>query len=412
MSFELIYLVVGLILVLVALSKPFLGERPITAAMLYLAIGALLSPRALGFLPLDPVANADLLLRVSELAVVTSLFVCGLKLQVGWSHQLWRSALRLAFISMTLTVAAVSLSGTLLMGFPLGVALILGAVLAPTDPVLASEVQVDGADDRDPVRFSLTGEAGFNDGSAFPFLYLGLGFLGLHSLGPWWSSWWLIDVLWGVLGGLAVGAILGAIAGRLVRRLKAESQAEGVHEFLAFGLVFSAYGVALALHTHAFLAAFTAGVALRGSERRERNDEVAMSPGVLGFKERIERLLEALIVILVGALVVNLPWDRNLIWFVPLLFLVFRPLAVMVGLLGAPVSRIRKRYMAWLGIRGIGSVYYLSYAISQGLPETQARQLSSLVYPVLACSIIVHGLSVSPLMGYYEQTTDSERRTA
>ena len=393
-----------------AISRPMLKDGPVNPAMLYLGIGWLMSPQGLGYLALDPVTHASVLERISELAVVVSLFVCGLKIQVRSSDRLWLLPLRLAFVAMAITVALVTLAGHFLLGFPLGVALILGAIMAPTDPVLASEVQVENIHDRDQVRFSLTGEAGFNDGAAFPFLFLGLGVLGLHHLGPWGLSWWTVDVIWGILGGLALGAMFGCTAGLLVRSLRTGNQQEGVQEFLAFGLVFAAYGAALALHTLGFLAAFAAGLALRWMEVQGHPDEGAMAHGVLGFKERVERLLEAVMVILVGALVATLPWDPNLFWFAPLLFLVLRPLAVSLGLLGTPLGRMRRAYLSWFGIRGIGSVYYLSYAASHGLAAPYIQQLAGIVYPILAVSILVHGLSVSPLMAKYtERVKEAEK---
>lgn len=408
MTIDIVYLSLGLVLMLAALARPFIERGPLTAAMLYLAIGGLLSPPALGLLPLDPIEQAGLLERISELAVVVSLFVCGLKLQASWRDPIWRLPLRLAFVSMAISVALVTLVAYYLLGWPLGVCVILGAVLAPTDPVLASDVQVEGAHDKDQLRFSITGEGSFNDGAAFPFLYLGLGLLGAHHLGPWWASWWLKDVLWGVLGGLAIGAVLGALAGRMLVGLD-KGSAQGLSEFLAFGLVFTSYGLALALGTHAFLAAFTSGLALRWAEgKASQHEREAMAPDVLGFKERVERLLEALTVVLIGALVFSQPWSPSVWWFVPLLFLILRPIAVLLGLLGSrQVQPGSTPYLCWFGIRGVGSVYYLTYAIEHGLPEMYGLQLSQLVYPLLGFSILVHGLSVSPLMERYGQTREA-----
>lgn len=408
MHFETAYLLVGLLLILAAVIRPLLARGPLSSAMVYLVIGVLMSPRFAGYLALDPVGNAEMLERVSELAVVISLFVSGLKIQVGAKDRLWRLPLRLAFVSMAFTVILVTVVGCLLLGLSLPVALILGAVLAPTDPVLASEIQVEDIKDRDKVRFSLTGEAGFNDGSAFPFLYLGLGLLGLHHLGHWWVQWWTVDVLWGILGGLGLGALFGAVAGILVREL-ADGDRKGVHEFLAFGLVFAAYGAATALNTHGFLAAFSAGLALRWMEKKGKGEpeDEAMAHEVLGFKERIERLLEAVTVVLVGAMVGGVDWSPSLLWFAPLLFCVLRPVAVVLGLAGSSVGPCRKAYLSWFGIRGIGSVYYLCYAINHGLPTMQAHHLASLVYPVLAISIIVHGLSVDPLMAKYGRQVEA-----
>ena len=410
MPFEVYLLIIGLILTIMALIKPVLEQSHITPAIIYLFIGVGLSALGAGVLHLDGVRDSLILERVSEATVVTSLFVCGLKLQVSWKNRLWLVPLRLAFLSMTLSVAFVTLVGTYLLGLPLGVSLILGAVLAPTDPVLASQVQVKNEEDRDRLRFGLTGEAGFNDGTAFPFLYLGLGLMGSHSLGDYYWKWWTLDILWGILGGLAIGAILGIFVGRLLFRIQAlEEDNTAVHEFAALGLVLIAYGVAVALGTHGFLAAFSAGVTLRSIEKSHDgtgDEDETFCRTILGFKERVERLLEALSVILLGALVATLAWDPAALWFVPLFFLILRPVAVYLGLIGAKLRKSQLKMISWFGIRGIGSIYYLSYAIENGLGQPYSQHLCSLVYPVLACSIVLHGLSVSATMREYVDDKD------
>ena len=194
---------------------------------------------------------------------------------------------------------------------------LLGAVLAPTDPVLASDVQVDHPTDGDRLRFSLTAEAGLNDGTAFPFVMLGLGLLGLHELGAGGWRWWTVDVAWAIGAGLVVGTLLGTLVGRLVIFLRREHrEALGLDDFLALGLITLSYGVALLIHAYGFLAVFAAGLALRRIERRHAGEgepppavEVAMAgenaereatdpdtapaymaQAVLGFTEQLERI--------------------------------------------------------------------------------------------------------------------------
>jgi NhaP-type Na+/H+ or K+/H+ antiporter len=171
---------------------------------------------------------------------------------------------------MTLTVGMITLVGAFLLHLPWGAAILLGAILAPTDPVLASDVQVATPGDRDRLRFSLTGEAGLNDGTAFPFVMLGLGLLGLHPLGACGWRWLAVDVGWAVLGGLAVGGVLGTLVGRLVLYLRrAHQEAVGRDDFLVLGLITLSYGSALLLHTYGFLAVFAAALALRRIEMHE-----------------------------------------------------------------------------------------------------------------------------------------------
>src|SRR5688572_17461981 len=219
------YLAAGVILVLMALGASILRRLPISTAIVYLLVGGLLGPVGLGMLVVDPVENAPALELISEVAVIVSLFTAGLKLRVSLRDRLWQLPVRLATVSMVLTVLGVCLVGVLGLGLPLGAAVLLGAILAPTDPVLASDVQLSDAFDRDHVRFTLTGEAGLNDGTAFPFVMLGLGLLGLHELGDLGLRWLAVDLVWAVAGGLAIGGILGTAVARLVVHLRVRHRA-------------------------------------------------------------------------------------------------------------------------------------------------------------------------------------------
>ena len=200
----------GLLLTIMALAGSVLKRLPLSASILYLGVGVLIGPLGLGMLTINPLGEEDIEIieRLAEIAVILSLFAAGLKMRVPFNDARWRMPLLLAFVSMTLTVAMITGVGVFLLGLPLGGAVLLGAVLAPTDPVLAADVQVDRPKDNEQLRFALTGEAGFNDGTAFPFVMLGLGLLGLHELGAYGWRWWVVDVLWAIPGGLAIGALL------------------------------------------------------------------------------------------------------------------------------------------------------------------------------------------------------------
>ncbi|HSK09608.1 MAG TPA: cation:proton antiporter, partial [Vicinamibacterales bacterium] len=251
-----------------ALASSVLKRLPLSASMLYLAAGFLLGPAGAGLFDLDVVDGATLVEHVTEIAVIVSLFTAGLKLRLPFSDGRWRPPVLLAVVAMTLTVGAVAAVGVMGLALPLGAAVLLGAVLAPTDPVLASDVQVEHAHDAERLRFSLTGEAGLNDGTAFPFVMLGLGLLGLHEIGTGGWRWVFVDLLWAVPAGLAVGALAGTAIGRLVVYLRrAHGGAAGLDDFLALGLIALSYGVALLIHSYGFLAVFAAGLALRRIER-------------------------------------------------------------------------------------------------------------------------------------------------
>jgi NhaP-type Na+/H+ or K+/H+ antiporter len=422
------FVVVGLLFVMMALAGSVLKRLPLSTSMLYLAAGAALGPLGAGLLHVDVYGQSHVWERVTEIAVLVSLFAAGLKLRVPFSDRGWMLPVRLATVSMLVTIGLVSLAGVYLMGLSPGAAILLGAILAPTDPVLASDVQVTDAADRDRLRFGLTGEAGLNDGTAFPFVMLGLGLLGLHELGDNGWRWIAVDLLWAVAAGLGTGIVLGTLVGRLVLYLrKTHREAVGLDDFLALGLIALSYGVALLVMGYGFLAVFAAGLALRRIERSEAKgdappEEVAvaaaspdaeklatdpekapayMAQAALGFTEQLERIGEAAVVLLLGGMLSASFLPREAIWFLPLLFFVIRPAAVYLGTVGADSTPAQRRLIAWFGIRGIGSVYYLTYAMQHGLPEAQGRTLAALVLAAVAVSVVVHGISVTPLMKRY-----------
>jgi sodium/hydrogen antiporter len=439
MTFTLGFLIAGGLLIFMALAGSVLKRLPLSTAMVYLAVGLGLSPLGLGLIDLDIVRDAALIERVAEVAVLISLFSAGLKLRVPLLEGRWRLPGRLAFGAMILTVGLIALVGVAGLGLPLGAAILLGGILAPTDPVLAADVQVEHPGDRDRLRFSLTGEAALNDGSAGPFVMLGLGLLGLHELGTYGWRWLAIDVAWAVVGGLAIGWLLGMLVGRLVLYLRRKhKEAVGLDDFLGLGLVALSYAAALLIHTYGFLAVFAAGLALRRIEMQstatqdiaqdaaprfqaaavapDHADQLATDPdhapaymaqAVLGFNEQLERIGEVAVVVLVGGLLAASPPPSEALWFVPLLFFVIRPVAVGLGLVGSHSSGAQRRLIAWFGIRGVGSVYYLAYAAQHGLDPALAERIAALVLTVVAVSIVVHGISVTPLMRRYrrEQVT-------
>ncbi len=434
------FLIAGAIFVLMALAGSPLRRLPISTSMVYLAAGTLLAPIGLGLLVVDPVGQARILELVSEIAVIVSLFTAGLKLRTPLNDPEWWLPVRLATISMIVTVALIAAVGSLALGLTLGAAILLGAILAPTDPVLASDVQLAHPHDRDRLRFTLTGEGALNDGTAFPFVMLGLGLLGLHDLGQDGLRWLAVDVVWAVVVGLATGFALGTLVGRLVVHLRSvRREFTGADDFLALGLISASYGTALLLGSYGFLAVFAAGLAVRRVERATsgdrpaeevveiaeagRREEIATAPetapaylahALLAFNEQLERVGEVVVVVLVGAALVVAGLPAAAVWFVPLLFLVLRPIAVVIGLVGAHISRLQLALTSWFGIRGIGSVYYLSFAITHGLPADVARTLASITLAAIGVSIVVHGVSVTPLMAWYEariRDRDGARRT-
>lgn len=428
--FTLSCITFGMLLIAKTLGGSFIARLPLSTPMLYLAVGVTIGPWGWGLLEMDAFDNVQLLERLTEVAVLISLFTAGMKLELPLRDKRWRIPVQLATASMALTVAAITAAGVWLLNLPLGAAVLLGAILAPTDPVLASDVQVADPGDRDRLRFGLTGEGGLNDGTAFPFVMLGLGLLGLHDLGEWHWRWWAVDVLWAVAGGLALGYAMGTLVGRVIIYLRTQRrEALGSDEFIALGLIALTYGLALLTLTYGFLAVFAAGLALRridepamplapkNTAELSAEDQRAtgshapayMMRQVERFNSQLESFAEVAIVLVVGALLATVEFRWDMLWFVPLLFLVIRPAAVAIGLLGTDAKPTQRRLMAWFGIRGIGSLYYLLYAISHGIAEPLAQQLLSITLAVIVTSVVAHGISVTPLMTRYEGRKDTKK---
>ncbi len=300
-----------------------LRRLSLTTAIIYLLIGVLLGNSGIAALSLSPVHDASLLRLLTEIAAIISLFTAGLKLRLPLRSVEWRTPFMLASVSMLITIAIVTCMAYFGLHLSIGAAILLGAILAPTDPVLASSVQVLRPSDADRLRFSLTAEAGLNDGTAFPFVMLGLGLLGLRDLGEWGMRWFAVDLLWGVFGGLAIGTCIAIVVGKLIGILgSAHRETSGYDDFLALGLISLSYGIALLLNACGFLAVF-AGLALRRRERQEADvqklevdqgsitqllkDSVSghMAQSLLFFNEQMERVCELVVVIFLGAMLLH-----------------------------------------------------------------------------------------------------------
>ena len=418
------FVITGALLIGFALAGTVLKRMPVTPAMFYLAAGAWLGPWGAGLLQLDAFDDAHMLERLTEIAVIISLFTAGLTLRLPWPDRRWQVAMLLAGVAMILTIAGIA-AFAVAIGLALPVALLLGAILAPTDPVLASDVQVIHEHDAEPVRFSLTGEAGLNDGTAFPFVMLGLGLMGLHDLGGYGWRWWTLDLLWAVAAGLVVGTLCGAGIARLVIYLRREhKEAVGLDEFLALGLIALSYGIALLIGAYGFLAVFAAGLSVRRVEREHAevtpskavkqagltDEEQATNPGtapaymanaVLAFNEQLERLGELAVVVVVGAMLAGIERVEPGLWLVLVLFAVIRPLSTALTLLVTRLSPTQRAFIGWFGVRGVGSIYYLAFVLTHGVAGPVARTLVDMTLVVVAASIVLHGVSVTPLMRRY-----------
>jgi NhaP-type Na+/H+ or K+/H+ antiporter len=387
---------VGAVTAIAALSRQH--DRAFSPAIVYLVMGAGASSilQALGVPLLEPLEDARIIERAAEFAVIIALFSAGMRLDRPFSRAGWSSTMRLIIGVMPLTIAGVAAFAHGVMGLSLGVAILLGAILAPTDPVLAAEVQVGPPGERNEPepQFALTSEAGLNDGLAFPFVFLGL-FVAQQTSG-WGGEWLLADVVYAIAVGLVLGAAGGWLLGLVTAALRRRGWLLAEYDsWLAVAAVLAIYGLTEVVGAYGFLAAFAGGLAFR---RRERGHEY--HERVHEGAEMVERLMElALILLLTGTVTIAGLGTPGLAgWLlVPALLLVIRPLAVFASFARSSLPIAERAFIGWFGIRGIGSFYYAAVALGAGVLTT--TEAETIYWTVIACagiSIIVHGITASP----------------
>ena len=447
MSADAVYLVAGIALLLGVVLPAVLSRAALSAPIVLVGTGALI-----GLLPMpgdvvvSPLEHPTLTEHLTEICVIIALMGVGLALDrpisvrqlSSWSA--WGATWKLLAFGMPLTVAAVALTGWWLLGLAPAAALLLGAVLAPTDPVLAADVQVAGpteqsnsvsddeddstedvVDEDDEVRFALTSEAGLNDGLAFPFVYLAIAVasvgVSVGSLAQWFAWDLLGRVVIGVVLGVGTGWVLAKVAFRAPHR--SLRLAETGEPLLAVAATLLAYGLTEVVGGYGFLAVFCCAVAMRSAERG--HEYHADMHEVI---ERLERLLTLVILLLLGVamtqgLLGRLTWQGALVG--ALVVLVVRPLFGWLSLHpSAPAGpqrtpgRLRPRERlatAFFGVRGVGSVYYLAYALGHGEFGDPGPLWSTLAFTVVL-SVVVHGVTATPVMRWLDDLREPENAEA
>lgn len=395
----------GAIVLLTAWLPMVLRELPLSLPIVCVAIGAGLFwlPQVPGVAP-HPGEHLAVVERLTELVVIISLMGAGLKIDrpLGWRS--WIITWRLLGISMPLTIAALGLLAHWLLGLGAATALLLAASLAPTDPVLASDVQVGppGSGEEDETRFALTSEAGLNDGLAFPFVMAAIAIAEATRTGePWLASWLTIEVVWRLIAGIAAGWVVGWGLGRLTfhmpNRAKLSRTGDG---FVALGITCLAYGLTEMVHGYGFLAVFVAALALRSAERSHDYHHKLHD-----FAEQLERLLMMMMLVVFGGTMTGGDLFQSLTWgavaFGLLALFVVRPLSGWLGLAGAGLPVTERAVISFYGIRGLGSVYYVAYALQKAEFEEVGLLWSTLGF-IVAVSIFLHGSTVTPAMRYID----------
>ncbi len=395
-------------------SMALLGSRverlPLTPALIYLVIGWLIGPAVLDWFQLDLLAHIGALKDICELVVLLSLFAVGLKLTVPSPQRAARAGLRLATATMVLTIALLSAAVHTLAGFEWPQALLLAAILAPTDPVLASDVQTRHPDDRDMVRYALSSEGGLNDGTAFPFVVLGIALLAQPFTLELATGWLFRDVVWAVGGGVAVGYATGFAFARTVQRwLPRGRDLERAGGFLLLGVMGVTYGLANLLGWNAFLAVFFAAIAIRRVDRSTPQAQ-DVGPSLMGFNEQMERIAELCVVVAVGIALSGGTWSLEGLGVAALLLVLVRPVSVWLTLPGGLRKSLPWRLFAWFGIRGVGSLYYLFFALDSAALGNADVRFTQCVVSVIAVSVVVHGVSGAPFMLWYDSRRVSASR--
>jgi len=398
-EYIILMLIAGIASIGMAFIPSIAGKIGISYSIVYVAIGALIYwiwPAALPS-PL-PQKDNSLVVHFTELIVIISLMGTGIKIDRSFSFRKWSTTLRLIFIAMLLAISISALLGVFVLGLSLSAALLLAAVLAPTDPVLAADVQVGPPNERgkSESRFALTSEAGLNDGLAFPFTWLAIvvASQGIDASSLWHWSWYYLS--YKTIGGLIIGWLCGKLVGFLVfsisekyRLLKASDG------FLAISLTLFTYAITESLHAYGFIAVFIAGLTLRHYEKEHKYHQQLHS-----FTDQMERMLLAVLLIffggsLVGGILAPLTLKMALVSLG--IVVLVRPIACYLALLGNSTALKEKLAISFFGIRGMGSIYYLAFALGEVNFEQQDVLWAIVAFTILI-SIILHGLTAKPVM--------------
>jgi NhaP-type Na+/H+ or K+/H+ antiporter len=398
----------------------FLSDKAMSFPLIYIAFGAVAFSIPIGMPEVDPVGNAEITERLTELVVIIALMGAGLKLDRPFDWRAWMSAWRLLGITMVITIAATMVIGWWFLALIPATAILLGAVIAPTDPVMAADVQVgepqaDQDEEIDPerqegrIRFALTSEAGLNDGLAFPFTYAAIlvamapGIAAVDWVGEWFAFYFVYKIVVGVIMGYVIGKVVawmvfGAPSTTTLARVMEGSEA------LAATLL--SYGLTEVVEGYGFIAVFVTALVLRHYEWTHDYHETLHDFAVV-----VERLLMAAVLILFGgALVSGLldPLTREGAIVAVLLVLVVRPVAGVIGFLGSSADWSERAVISFFGIRGIGSFYYLAYALNSARFGAH-EELWAIVAATVLFSAVLHGVLANPVMDKVDEMRETRR---
>ena len=406
----MIIAIIGLAALAMAWLPAVLKEKPVSYAIVFVLFGVLiyLLPLPWELPAADPIKYEYVTIHLTEMAVIITLMGTGIKLDRAFTWGKWKIPILLASVMMIICIAALGALGWWVLGLAPASAILLGAAMAPTDPVLASDVQVAGPreGEEDHVRFSLTAEAGLNDGAAFPFTWLAVAVATATASESaftdlaWLGEWFLKDLVFKVIIGVGLGFLVGKLVAYVVFQLPHKVNFPRTNDgFMAIALTLVVYGITEIVGGYGFMAVFFAGFTFA---RQERKHEIHRT--LHQFTDQIERILLVVVLIPFGGslatgLLNHLTWQGVLVGL-GFLFII-RPLASLLVLAGRKIRFREKLAISFFGIRGVGSFFYLSFGLHQpGL--SQKEELWSIAGFIVLLSIAIHGLSAYPVMRYLD----------
>ncbi len=403
----------GFATLIMAWLPSFSRKVKISSPIILLLVGFILYAIGLPLAWPNPVWNDRWLMYFSEAIVIISLMGAGLKIGANYSLKSWKKPLLLVFITMPICMVSAYLLGTYFLVLSLPSSLLLAAILAPTDPVLAAEVQLDDPTDEDEyegnIRFALTAEAGLNDGIAYPFSYLAVL---VAQAGTWaafnFSNWFWDKFLLKIAIGVTMGLLIGWLIGHLLDRIYKYAGVKTFVGFLALSLTFTTYGFTEVLHGYGFIAVFFAGFSLRYYEKVSRDYKKKMHD----FVSEMEHLVLVVWIILFGGSVMSgiLTFtDWKGIVFALVFVILIRPLAGLIALAGIKESLKIKLAISFFGIRGIGSVFYLSWAFLQFDNFVHKNELYAITAYIILISIALHGVTAPTVIEHFRKTGSLEK---
>lgn len=392
------FLLASIVLLMLIVAPGVKSQKYVTSPILFLLLGI-----ALFWLPIPwelPDLNEEpvVLKRITEFGVIVALVSAGLKINDPFAWKTWSASARLLLITMPLTIAATAFLGWWGAGLVPASALLFGAVLAPTDPVLANDVETSdpGIPDDSSVRLTLTTEAGLNDGLAFPFTNLAIA-VAVLGLAPsaWFLDWLLIDVGYKIIVGVVVGFACGKLLGFLLFKLPVYGEMKITDDVFAIALVLFPYAVAELVSSYGFIAVFVSACIFR--QKRPEHD---YQKRVHQFSVTMEGLLEGILMFIIGGYLVFgvlEPLSFPMIAVSLAIIFLVRPISGYLAFTGSDLPKHKRGVIAFYGIRGIGSLYYLAYGVYMA-DFPQSDELWAMTIFIITVSVFVHGISVKPIM--------------